>query len=54
MIGVIPQNKMVASQRAKVFPSIGNIKIYQPFGDNPLFRIIISSKTHSGRRQWRF
>jgi len=25
MIGVIPQNKMVASQRARVFPSIDNI-----------------------------
>ncbi len=44
MIGVIPQNKMVASQRARVFPSIGNIKVYQPFGDNPLFRIIIFLK----------
>jgi len=48
MIGVIPQKKMVASQRARVFPSIVNSKIYQPFGDNPLFRIIIFLKLIPG------
>jgi len=40
-IGVIPQKKMVASQSNRVFTSIGNNKVYQPFRDNPLFRIII-------------
>jgi hypothetical protein len=54
MIGVIPQKKMVASQRARVFSSIvNNSKIYQPFGDNPPFRIIIFLKLYR-RRIWRF